>query len=254
MINCCFSLKDCCGPHVVGEKVFHIEGRAPQLLLWEEYGFRIRVQENITSGACDVTVKAIVAAGQIDLPEGWELVSAVYDISLFRKLTELITIEIEHCAKLENEAQCEYLSFVTTQDDDQFKLIEGGIFYPSTQYGVLSCNCFSRKGIAKRRRMKKQASLSMRKCNSSPQVSDEDQPLPICPNVRQQSLEIESELASVSQSNKLSSDPTINTVNSAAINGTGTVSAANATSEQQFSKYTTKIDVALVYCCILLNT
>ena len=216
------------------------------------------MQENITSGACNVTVKAIVAAGQIDLPEGCELVSAVYDISLSRKLTELITIEIEHCAKLENAAQCEYLSFVTTQDDDQFKVIEGGIFYPSTQYGALSCNCFSRKGIAKRRRVKKQASLSMRKCNSSPQVSDEDQPLPICPNVRQQSLEIEPELASVSQNNKLSSDPT--TVNSAAINGTGTVSAAingtgtvsaaNATIEQQFSKYNmTKIDVALVYCC-----
>ena len=96
------------------------------------------MQEKITSGACDVTVKAIVAAGQINLPEGCELVSAVYDISLSRKLTELITIEIEHCAKLENKAQCEYLSFVTARHNDQFKLIEGGIFCSNTRYGALS--------------------------------------------------------------------------------------------------------------------
>ena len=226
-------------------KVFHIEGRAPQLLSWEEYGFRIRVQENITSGACDVTVKAIVAAGQIYLPEGCELVSAVYDISLSRKLTELITIEIEHCAKLENEAQCEYLSFVTAKND-QFNLIEGGLFYQSTRYGALSCNCFSRKSIAKRNCVRKQ---STSKRNKSPQFSDEAQPLSkrVCPNARQQSynhLEIEPELAS--PTNILSPDPTA--VNSAAINGTDTVSAANTSSEQQLSKYD-KDTVVHVYCC-----
>ena len=149
MINCCFSLKDCCGPHVVGEKVFHIEGRAPQLLSWEEYGFRIRVQENITFGACDVTVKAIVAAGQIDLPEGCELVSAVYDISLFRKLTESITIEIEHCAKLENEVQCEYLSFVISQHDGPFRLVNGGTFVPRSQYGTIFRSCFCKAAVVK---------------------------------------------------------------------------------------------------------
>ena len=165
---------DCHGPHVVGEKVFHIEGRAPQLLSWEEYGFRIRVQENIMSGACDVTVKAIVAAGQIDLPEGCELVSAVYDISLSRKLTELITIEIEHCAKLENEAQCEYLSYVTAQHDVQFKIIKGGIFFPNTRYGALCCNCFSKKSIVKSR--VKNPLPSTRKRKKSPQFSDNGKP------------------------------------------------------------------------------
>ena len=166
-----FHLGDCHGPHVVGEKVFHIEGKA--LLSWEEYGFRIRVQESIKSGAYDVTVKAIVAAGQIDLPEGCELVSAVYDISLSRKLTKLITIEIEHCAKLENEAQCEYLSFVTTQHDDQFKLIEGGMFCPNTQYGALCCNSFSKKSIVKRH---VKTSLPTRKYEKSHQSPDNGQP------------------------------------------------------------------------------
>ena len=170
-----FNVDDRHGPHVVGEKVFHIEGRAPQLLSWEEYGFRIRVQENITSGACDVTVKAIVAAGQIDLPEGCELVSAVYNVSLSRKLTELITIEIEHCAKLENEAQCEYLSFVTARHDDQFKLIKGGMFCPNTRYGALCCNCFCTKGIVKNLRHVK-TSRPTRKRMKSPQSSDNGQP------------------------------------------------------------------------------
>ena len=144
-----YIIEGCHGPHVVGEKVFHIEGRAPQLLSWEEYGFRLRVQENITSGACDVTVKAIVAAGQIDLPEGCELVSAVYDISLFQKLTESIAIEIEHCVKLENEVQCEYLSFVISQHDGPFGLVNGGTFVPRSQYGTIFRCCFCKAAVVK---------------------------------------------------------------------------------------------------------
>ena len=218
------------------------------------------MKESIKSGACDVTVKAIVAAGQIDLPEGCELVSAVYDISLSRTLNELITVEIEHCAKLENEAQCEYLSFMTARHDDQFKLIEGGIFHPNTRYGALSCKCFSRKGIAKIKKgyVKKQASPSTRKRYESPQFSDEDQPLSkrICPNSSQQSidcLESKPELESVSQSNILSPDPT-KVSSSAVINGTDTVNAANASSKQQFGKYIASyIDtVGHVYHLILM--
>ena len=125
------------------------------------------------SGSCDVTVKAIVAAGQIDLPEGCELVSAVYDISLSRNLTELITIEIEHCAKLENKAQCEYLSFVTARHNDQFALIKGGMFSPNTRYGALCCNCFCKKGIVTRR---VKTSLPTRKRRKSLQSSDNGQP------------------------------------------------------------------------------
>ena len=136
-------------PHMVGEKVFHIEGRAPKLLSWEEYGFRIRVLENITYGACDVAVKAIVAGGQIDLPEGFELVSAVYDIYLFRKLTESIAIEIEHCAKLENESQCEYLSFVISQHDGPFRLVNGGTFVPRSRYGTIFRSCFCKAAVVK---------------------------------------------------------------------------------------------------------
>ena len=105
--------------------------------------------ENITSGACDVTVKAIVAAGQIDLPEDCELVSAVYDISLSRKFTESIAIEIEHCAKLENEAQCEYLSFVISQHDGPFRLVNGGTFVPRSRYGTIFRSCFCKAAVVK---------------------------------------------------------------------------------------------------------
>ena len=134
------------------------------------------MQESITSGACDVTVKAIVAAGQIDLPEDCELVSAIYDISLSRKLTELITIEIEHCAKLENEAQCEYLSFVTARHDGQFKLIKEGMFCANTRYGALCCNSFCMKAIVNRHVTVKTSPT--RKRHKSPQSSDNGQPSP----------------------------------------------------------------------------
>ena len=194
------------------------------------------MQENITSGACDVTVKAIVAAGQIDLPEGCELVSAVYDISLSRKLTELITIEIEHCAKLENEAQCEYLSFVTAWHNDQFKLIGGGIFCSNTRYGALSCNCFCEIGIvdAKESCVQKQASLPTGKRKKSPHFSDEDQPLSKkkCPNAEQHKFDDLDSEPKEAVSQTASPDPT--TINSAVINGTDPASAVDVSSGQQF--------------------
>ena len=191
------------------------------------------MQENM-SVACDVTVKAIVAAGQIDLPEGCELVSAVYDISLSRKLTESITIEIEHCAKLENEAQCEYLSFVTALHSDQFKLTDGGIFCPNTRYGALSCNCFCRKSIAKKKVSKKHNKLKKvsRKRNESPQFSDKDQPSSkkFCSNAEQHKFNEPEEVVSQTTS----PGPTV--ANSAVVNGTDldTVSAVNVSSKQQF--------------------
>ena len=107
------------------------------------------MQESITSGACDVTVKANVAARQIDLPEGCELVSAVYGISSSRKLTESVAIEIEHCAKLENEAQCEYLSFVISQSGGPFRLVNGGTFVPRSCYGMIFRSCFCEVAVVK---------------------------------------------------------------------------------------------------------
>ena len=134
--------------------LFLVTGEAPQLLEWEEYGFRIHVPMGATSEPCDIAVKAI-AAGQFELPEGTELVSALYAISANRRLKKRVTLEIQHSIVIASEQQGQFLGFVTAKCDQpdipyQFKLLEQGVFLPGNQYGKLSCDQFSIFGTIKK--------------------------------------------------------------------------------------------------------
>ena len=120
--------------------------------------------------------------------------------------------------------------------NDQFKLIEGGIFYSNTRYGALSCNCFCEIGIVdvKESCVQKQALLRTGKRKKSPQFSDEDQPSSkkICPNAEQHKFDDFDSEPEEAVSQTASPEPT--TVNSAVVNGTDPVSAVNVSSGQQF--------------------
>ena len=142
------------GVSVIGEKLFEISGLSPQLLEWEEFGFRVQVPEDAVSGPCSIAVRAIVY-GQFENPEGMELVSALYAISVSRRLCNSIRIEIEHCVKLENEDDCEYLSFGIANCNQvvlpyTFEMLEDGHFYPHSKFGFTYRSSFSIIGIFKR--------------------------------------------------------------------------------------------------------
>ena len=140
------------GVHIAGEKLFQI-GEGPQLLEWEEYGFRMQVPEGATSGPCDFAVKAIIA-GQFEFPEDTELVSAVYAISASRRLNKPVTLEIEHCVRIENERNCDYLTFGIARCDQHplpytFTLLEDGKFLSKSCYGIVFRSSFSLVGVLK---------------------------------------------------------------------------------------------------------
>ena len=140
------------GVHVVSEKLFQISGEFPQLIEWEGYGIRIQVHKGATSTPCNVAIKAIVA-GQFEFPEGTNLVSAVYAISVSKKLICPATLEMQHCVTISSKEQGRFLSFVRAnykQCEDlpyQFKLLDGGIFPPQSDYGKISCSRFCLVGI-----------------------------------------------------------------------------------------------------------
>ena len=134
------------GVHVVSEKLFQISGEFSQLLEWEEYGLRIQVPKRATSTPCDIAIKAIVA-GQFEFPEGTDLVSAIYALSVSTKLTQPVILEIQHCVAISSEEQGRFLSFVRTKCNQsdlpyQFKLLDGGNFPPRSDYGKISCSHF----------------------------------------------------------------------------------------------------------------
>ena len=86
--------------------------------------------------------------GRFEFPQSTKLVSAVHKISLSKPLTEPYKLEIQHCVKLEIEAQANWLHFVRapyspTTLPYQFTLIEGGQFNPESRHGVINLMCDS---------------------------------------------------------------------------------------------------------------
>ena len=117
------------------------------MLEWEEYGLRIQVPEGATSEPCDIAIKAIVA-GQFEFPEGTDLISAVYAISVSKRLAKPVMLEIQHCVAITREEQGRFLSFVRAQCNQpqlpyQFELLDNGTFPPHSDYGKIACDRFS---------------------------------------------------------------------------------------------------------------
>ena len=126
------------------EEIFLVQGNFAQIFNWERYGLRITVLEGTLSptDTVEVSVSALVG-GQFQLPEGTELISAVYNISVSKPLLKPVELKIQHCADLVTEKHTQYLSFATALISPsilpyQFQLQEGGQFSPGDQYGSIS--------------------------------------------------------------------------------------------------------------------
>ena len=91
------------------------------------------------SDTSEVAFTAMVG-GQFQFPEGTELISAVYGISVSKPLFRPVKIEIQHCADLVTQDHTSYLSFVTASISElpyKFQLEEGGQFHTGDQYGSI---------------------------------------------------------------------------------------------------------------------
>ena len=100
----------------------------------------------LPSETCEVAITAL-AGGEFEFPEGSELVSAIYGISISKPLRKPLTINIQHCVLLEAPEQCNSLQFVRAPVSHggvpyQFKFLPGGYFTPGSQYGSISCTQF----------------------------------------------------------------------------------------------------------------
>ena len=140
------------GVEVVGEEEVVITNEAMDFH-WKDYGFKLHVPENaLPEGTLEyrVNIKASLS-GHFELPEGYELVSAVYWVATPGKFTKPVTIEAQHCATFSNPNQLCFVRTSCTQKSlpYKFKIIEGGSFACSSRHGVLSAPHFSGNGIAK---------------------------------------------------------------------------------------------------------
>ena len=121
---------------------------------WKDHGFKLHIPKNaLPEGVSQyiVNIKASLA-GHFELPESYELVSAVYWMTNPVIFTKLLTIEAQHCANFNEPSQLHFVQTSYTQKSlpYKFEVIEGGSFVLESKYGVLSTTHFSGTGVAKK--------------------------------------------------------------------------------------------------------
>lgn len=137
----------------VAETLFTITGARSTTLDWAQYGLYMTIQEgSIPAGkSCDVAVMTLVG-GQFKFPDGSILVSAVYVVSLTRKLLKPALIAVQHCVDVQNEEHSRSLQFVVASCTQKMLPYEFTPipdwrfyrrFYPGIQYATLHRQTFS---------------------------------------------------------------------------------------------------------------
>ena len=91
--------------------------------------------------------------GQFCIPNDLQLVSCVYWVSSSQKFVKPVTLEIEHCASIQDSSQSSTLQFIAAKCSQaelpyQFRALKKGIFVPRSPYGSIQLTQFSFFGIA----------------------------------------------------------------------------------------------------------
>ena len=123
------------------------------LFEWEGYGLKLHVPEGSLPAGMEearINIRASVS-GQFQLPEDSDLLSPVFWISPPCKSTKPVTLEVQHCALIQDEAVLSNLSIVSAQDSQRdlpykFKQLDGGVFSKHSSYGSIQLSHFC--GIA----------------------------------------------------------------------------------------------------------
>ena len=154
------------GADNVGEMTLEVIPGEPLDYDWKGHGLRLHIPADALERSTPPLIMRIQASlsGQFKLPDDMDLVSGVYWISFpASALKNSLTLELQHCAYLEQTEQT-YLSFVTSECNQplpyQFKLLPGGVFTTSSDYGTVQLNHFSGVAVAKKNRGRRTQSHS----------------------------------------------------------------------------------------------
>ena len=141
------------GVDVCGETTLVVTS-STQLFDWEEFGLKLHIRDGTLppgTNECTIRIKASTS-GQYQFPKGFHLVSAVFWLHCepMCKFAKAITMEMEHCAKLENAKKLTFMRAVCSQETlpYAFKKI-GGTFSEVKYWGAIELNGFSLEAIAK---------------------------------------------------------------------------------------------------------
>uniref|UniRef100_A0A1X7TX61 Death domain-containing protein n=2 Tax=Amphimedon queenslandica TaxID=400682 RepID=A0A1X7TX61_AMPQE len=138
---------------IAGKEIFLIQGGNAHQMNWKEYGLSISISEGSLSSTETAMISVVaLAGGPFIFPENTVLVSAVYAISVSKKLLKPFKLELQHCVRLEDESQAKFLKFVTAPISSaklplQFTAVEGGEFPIGSSYGSIKRGKYCLMGI-----------------------------------------------------------------------------------------------------------
>ena len=139
---------------VLAETVIEVTGDGHQSLSWPGHGFRLTIPAGavVAGSTISLAVKSILT-GEFELPDNFQLLSAIFWIKASQPFNHSVTLHLHHCAMIESEAQCRRYKFVAgrcSQSDLPYllKIREGGIFTPHSQEASISVKQFSIYAIA----------------------------------------------------------------------------------------------------------
>ena len=135
-------------------------GSHSHTLEWQRYGLKLHIPEGAVLTElreCRVDIKAGFT-GQFNIPDDLQLVSCVYWLSCPQKFLKPVTLEIEHCASLQDSSKSSSLRFIVAKCSQaelpyQFRVLEKGMFAPRSSYGSIQITQFSIFGIGMFRRL-----------------------------------------------------------------------------------------------------
>ena len=138
------------GVEVCGEMTVVVHSSVAQQITWEGFGLKLHIDEgSLPAGIhqCTLTIKASLA-GQYGFPDNSNLVSAIFWLRCepMCKFTKPVTVEIQHCARLENIANLtlKFVRAACSQKQLPYTFKElGGEFTKHSSYGAVKVNSFS---------------------------------------------------------------------------------------------------------------
>ena len=128
-----------------------------QLVVWEEYGLRLRIPSNSLSENCSQfeLKMAVGLSGDFELPDNGDLVSALYsfghdlgDKEFRQPVTLPVTLEMQHCATPDALDELSELCIVRAiAGSNKFVVVPGGDFVAAKGYGRIELLNFSNFAI-----------------------------------------------------------------------------------------------------------
>ena len=135
--------------NVIAQTQVVVRNNRAQPFEWKGYGLKLFIPSDVLLPgveSCIITIR-VGLSSQFQLPQHYDIISAVYEIRTTTELATPITIEIEHCAHCNSPSDSSNFKFAvakaSTSHPYKFELHPRGLFSPLSRYGSISTQHFS---------------------------------------------------------------------------------------------------------------